>query len=141
MQDTSDSTGSKTFLWIIAAIIGTSILASIIFRAVWGNSNMKSGTSIVTDRALSEDELLEIERAAPATKRISLDEFESIDSGMTMEDVRKIVGSKGSELNEWEDDSSSGISWYWSGEESSSAYATIGFLNGKVSHKVNMGLK
>ena len=141
MQDTSDSTGSKTFLWIIAAIIGTSILASIIFRAVWGNSNVKSGQSFVTQGAIPEEQMVEMERVAPATERISLVEFESIESGMTMEEVREIVGSKGSELNDWEDESSSGVSWYWSGEGSPSAYATVGFVNGKVNHKVNMGLK
>jgi hypothetical protein len=141
MHDSSGSTGSKACLWVILALIGTSILASITFRALHGPSHSTRGNRLVTRDVIPGDELSEMSRESASMHTISRGEFERIDTGMTQNEVIRIVGSEGMEINQWEDDSTSGISWYWRGEKSSSAYATVAFINGRVHHKVNMGLK
>ncbi len=72
---------------------------------------------------------------------ITLDEYNSIENGMTYKEVTKLIGSKGTSTSE----SSSGnitikiITWYGNGIAGSNANVT--FTNNKVTGKAQVGLK
>ncbi|WP_353856764.1 hypothetical protein [Bacillus sp. Bos-x628] len=71
---------------------------------------------------------------------ISMAEFDSIENGMTMAEVNKIIGGKGSLL------SSAGSGTYetkiyqWDGDAGWGANANVTFQNGKVMAKAQFGL-
>ena len=83
----------------------------------------------------------EISGVSDKSEYITMDEFSQIKTGMTYEEVKKIVGSSGKVSSEV----SSGkykiviITWYGNGAAGSNANVT--FQNGKVQGKAQAGLK
>ena len=99
------------------------------------NSYVSSDTS--EDTPVDEEE--------PQNKStISKDEFNSISTGMTYDEVVEIIGSEGEVLSEVDLDLGEefkAIMYFWEGEGSPGANANITFQGGKVTAKAQIGLK
>lgn len=137
-----------TVLAIFLVIIGVALFAN-------GMSNFNTSTnedgkpsqnkentydSSAETADISSDEQAESENKPT----ISKDEFDSISTGMTYDEVVEVIGSEGEVLSEVDLDIGEQyetIMYMWKGEGSLGANANITFQGGKVTAKAQIGLK
>ena len=71
---------------------------------------------------------------------ITQEQYDKVRTGMTLSQVREIMGSNGQKVVELEILGTKAITYQWNGKELLS-YAQVVFTNGKVSSKIASGLK
>lgn len=139
---------SHTVLGIFLVIIGVALFVN-------GMSNFDTSTSADSkpsqnkenayDAAADPADIPSDERAESENKpTISKDEFDSISTGMTYDEVVEVIGSEGEVLSEVDLDIGEQyktIMYMWKGEGSLGANANITFQDGKVTAKAQIGLK
>lgn len=74
-------------------------------------------------------------------EKLTLEKFNKIETGMTYDQVVEIIGEEGTVLSESEIANIKTTMYSWYGEGSIGANANITFQNGKVTAKVQFGLK
>ena len=122
----------KKWWIIIVVILVICVLGSL---ASMGNNDANESTSDNTSTSDSAKDTTE------NSKYITLEEYNKIESGMTYDEVKEIIGSDGellstSSMNDYT------ISIYvWYGEGMIGANANVTFTNGKVTGKAQAGLK
>lgn len=103
----------------------------------------KDNNSYVSSDALKETTVDEQEDQQNKST-ISKDEFNSISTGMTYDEVVEIIGSEGEVMSEVDlgmGEEFKTSMYFWEGEGSIGANANITFQGGKVTAKAQIGLK
>ena len=112
--------------------------------AASGGSGDDQPAAATNSQVTSQEPQASKEPEKPKNKpTISKDEFEQIKTGMTYEEIVKIVGSEGellSEVGSPGDELHSAV-YMWEGEGSLGANANVTFQGGKVIAKAQFGLK
>jgi len=74
-------------------------------------------------------------------KKITVDEYEEIEAGMSYDEVCDIIGGEGELLSESSIAGYDGAIYSWEGKGSVGANANVTFQNGEVVTKAQIGLK
>lgn len=131
---------AKNVEYIIAIIMGILVFV-VVFASLF--------IILLTDYGILDDNPNELTRDTYADViasdgTISLDEFNRIETGMTYDEVCKIIGGEGvltSSSDFGIDDEYKTELYEWTGDGSIGANANIMFQNGKVTSKAQFGLK
>ncbi len=120
---TLKSHGCLTVLIALIIVFGGGI--AIIFGAVGQNTAIQRSMSGVSD----EDEY------------ITLEEYNSIETGMTYEEVQEIIGSAGTISSQVESNNISVVIVTWYGNGVAGSNANVTFTNNSVTGKAQAGLQ
>lgn len=113
-------------LMVIAAlIIVFGCAATIILSTIGGNKKIQKSVSGVSDES----------------EYITLEEYNSIQTGMSYEEVKEIVGSPGTVSSQTESNNISIIIITWYGNGVAGSNANVTFTNNAVTSKAQVGLK
>ncbi|RFZ80037.1 DUF3862 domain-containing protein [Lacrimispora amygdalina] len=83
----------------------------------------------------------EVSGVADKSEYITLDEYNQIDTGMTYEEVQKIVGSAGTISSQVESNGYKIIIVTWYGNGTAGSNANVTFTNDSATAKAQVGLK
>ena len=127
----------KILKWGLIGFIGL-----IVLGALFGSSNDKKPTSTTTTTQ-SEQVVAEPTETPEPTKKstgVTMEQFTSLKTGMSYEEVVTILGSEGEELSSIDIEGYSTIMYMWNGSSfASNMNAT--FQNNKLISKAQFGLK
>lgn len=122
--------------WIaIVVLLVICILGSL---ASLGNSTANEDTS---DKPSTSDSANDVTENPNNSKYITLEEFNKIETGMSYDEVKEIIGSDGELLSTSSFNNYSISIYIWYGKGSIGANANVTFTNGKVSGKAQAGLR
>ncbi len=126
----NESKSKKTMLWFWGVLI--------LFLALMYGLNQNN----IKSPAFAEASTPASTMSAPVNaETISYTEYLNIETGMTYDEVCKIVGSYGTEMARSEVAGYQTVVVAWEGEGATGANANVTFQNGKVVAKAQAGLK
>lgn len=111
--------------FIIGAIVFFGVIIAVIVGTVGQNDLIQKSVSGVSD----------------TSEYISMDEYNQIETGMSYEDVQKIVGSTGEISSQVEMNGTKIIIVTWYGNGVAGSNANVTFTNNEVTAKAQVGLK
>ena len=137
MEDKKKPIYKKWWFWVVIIVI--------IIAVAGGSSNVSTPTSgnVSTENSQIENDTQEQELEPPKNDpKISLDEFNQIQTGMTYQQVVDIIGSEGTVLSETDIGGAEYKTtiYTWEGFGSFGANANITIQGGKVVSKAQFGL-
>lgn len=138
MEDKKKPIYKKWWFWLIIVVIMIAIAG--------GSSNVSTPTSgnVSNKNSQVENDTQEQEPEPPKNDpKISLDEFNQIQTGMSYQQVVDIIGSEGTVLSETDIGGAEYKTtiYTWEGSGSLGANANITIQGGKVVSKAQFGLK
>lgn len=121
-------------------VLGTFLLIFGLIIAISAFSSMWNGDSSSTTASSGASSQEKPSRQETKKDYITLDDFNSIETGMSYEEVVAIIGYEGTVLSEVEVMDSKSTMYCWYGKDGISN-ANVTVSNGKVMSKAQLGLK